>query len=228
MDYANYHDQVGYRANAITTAFKLAINGSFHSARSAGKTPTPSQKTYGESNVQYALYAFENTLISMVDEIVTRSQLSPAASMTSSDIEEMRLALVAQIRNIGHSMSEQGIKAINSGHGHKAASLLSLTNTAHGAMGELVRSKLSRGVELVAKDTFGRQWKNPEALVKTIVRDFAYKIYVKTQVSEAVLAGNDSVTVFSDGKEIVVAIADLDSLKGELFHVNSNVVFGED
>lgn len=226
MNYANYHDQVGYRARSIAIAFKLAINGSFHTSRVAGRTPTPAQKASGIANVQYAHFAYEIALVGLIDEVVMRSKLSPASSDLASQIEQMRLDVVDQIRKIGLGLSGQGTKAINSGHGNKAASLLSLTNTAHGAFGELVQAKLSKGVELTSKDTADRQWTNPEALVKTIVRDFAYKIYVKTKIQEAVLAGEETLIMFDGDQELSIATAAVDEYY-DLFHINSNVVFGE-
>ncbi|WP_151708808.1 hypothetical protein [Acinetobacter brisouii] len=71
-----------------------------------------------------------------------------------------------EIRAITQQTIKKAMHALSVGHGNGAAQLL--RNAAHGAMGEIVGLKAST-LDLSVRDTSGRTWQKPEALIRAIV-----------------------------------------------------------
>ena len=157
-----------HKADAITNAFIMAINGAFFTTRSAGYNPTPHQIELAKQNVASARYVYVNGISNLVTEIVDRAERD-GLSFNPLQAE----VITRQLHEMAYEMTLQANKAISFGHNNKAAKLLA--KSAHGAMGELVQQKLMK-VELIVRSN-GKRWSEPASAVSFAVHQFASGIF---------------------------------------------------
>ena len=193
-------DIAGLQARDVTTNFIMAINGAFFVSRKVGLKPTPHDIELGKINVQTASYLFSNNLKSLIniydsgDETqVTQVKLN---SITVQLIKKANLAITTGIANGAATM---------------------LGNNAHGSLGQLV-ARASQTLNLSVVDSAGRTWKDPSALVQTIVRDYHYQHEVDERINQLKEQGQTS---FAVGGHIY-QLDNLPNLRSQLFHPNAN------
>lgn len=154
-----------HKAEAIMTTFVMAINGAFFTIRAAGVTPSPAQIELAKNNVAKARYVY----IDGINELI--SDLTGHALYDEHKFNPLTLEFTTRhLMSMATDLTLQANKAITSGHQNKAATLLG--SNVKGAMGQLLQRQLT-SVELTVQDVAGRRWREPSALVKTLVAQLA-------------------------------------------------------
>jgi len=121
----------------------------------------------------------------------------------------------ARLDSITVQLIKKGNNAITTGIANGAARMLG--NNAHGAMGHLV-ARAAQSVDLSVVDSAGRNWKDPSALVQTIVRDFHYQREVEARIEQLKAEGAHFFVVDNRGYTLDL----FQEVRHQLFHPNSN------
>lgn len=193
-------DIAGLRAHEVAQNFVMAINGAFFVSRKVGVQPMPSDLELGKRNIQTASYLFNKNLNDLIN--IYDSGLDTQVAQ-------------ARLDSIAVQLIKKGNNAITTGIANGAARMLG--NNAHGAMGHLV-ARAAQSVDLSVVDSAGRNWKDPSALVQTIVRDFHYQREVEARIEQLKAEGARFFTVGNRGYTLDL----FQEVRHQLFHPNSN------
>jgi hypothetical protein len=163
-----------------------ALAGRYHQMRAPGAVVTPHALVGLRTDTTGIAQTFLSGAEREIEHYLA-SLLSDASDELASALVTSKKVLLAQVR----AMVLENMRQINRMARTGAAGPADMLKGATGAVGLLIQSKAGQ-VVFKATDTSGRKWM-AEALMRTIVRDFAYQAYVQTQLDQYAQTGLDTV-----------------------------------
>lgn len=216
------YDEFAERVVAQYDMFLMALEGRYRAIVGPGVQITPA-----------ALSDFTNQSIRLgcvFLDLAEREAKSYAAE-TWAEQEEVyggnaMFDLMMGLRSAVDENITQLDKALRNG----AKDYKSVIKNAHGSIGLLLQKKMG-AVEFSIYDTSNRKWE-ARRLVKVVVRDFAYQMWIDATIAEIKKTSNFAQVRYDDSskaeREIILSLGEklgvyktIGSVRHQIFHINS-------
>lgn len=195
-------------ANRVTASYELFLMA----LRGAYLTIVTGNHGKLESGVEFDKLAYklaENFVVSAKREIVD-SGYSVENPRIETAVSFLIDAVVQNITQVRNRLTNGSVAEAYSG-------------SLKGAMMLLYR-KQKEQIDFKLRDTANREWQ-AEKLFRTVLRDFSYQSYIDNVVYSGIAIGKKNfIARKSDGTRIAFNSENFESIRKDVFHVNSNSV----
>ena len=196
-------------ANRLTASYELFLMA----LRGAYLTVLTSNYSKLEAGVEFDKLAYklaENFVVAAKKEIIENGGVSSENPRIEPAVSFLVGSVLQNITQVRDQLTKGTVAEAFSG-GLKGAMML-------------LYRKQKEQIDFKLRDTSNREWQ-AEKLFRTVLRDFAYQSYVDNIVFSAFALGKKNfIARKSDGTRIAFTAENFESIRGTVFHVNSNTV----